>query len=112
MASFIQYRRLSGGPALSLTQGNFMAEHIALSPDKKWLYFSANTGKDEKDIDRRHIARVPVDQAAMEVLSQGTNMEWTPVLTGDSRHIAFITTIGQQPPLPAVVETAKATNTW
>lgn len=99
----------SGGSALSLSPGNFMAEHITLSPDKKWLYFSTNTGKDKKDIDRRHIARVPVDKAAMEVLSSVTNMEWTPVMTGDSKHIAFITTIGQQPPLPALIATDQAT---
>jgi len=100
---------MSGGDALSLSPGNFMAEHITLSPDKKWLYFSANTGKDKKDIDRRHIARVPVDKAAVEVLSSGANMQWTPVLTGDSKHIAFITAIGQQPPLPALVATEQAT---
>ena len=99
----------SGGNALLLSPGNFMAEHITLSPDKKWLYFSANTGKDKKDIDRRHIARVPVDKAAMEVLNSGANMEWTPVMTGDSKYIAFITAIGKQPPLPAFVATAQAT---
>jgi dipeptidyl aminopeptidase/acylaminoacyl peptidase len=99
----------SGGPALSLIPGNFMAEHITLSPDKKWLYFSANAGKDKKDIDRRHIARVPVDKAAIEILSPGKNMEWTPVMTGDSKHLAFITAIGQQPPLPAIIATDKVT---
>ena len=97
----------SGGNPLLLTPGKFMVEHITLSPDKKWLYFSANTGSDSKDIDRRHLAKVPVDKAALEVLSDGTNLEWTPIVTGDSKHIAFITTIGQQPPLPALVEIDK-----
>ncbi|MET3114452.1 dipeptidyl aminopeptidase/acylaminoacyl peptidase [Pedobacter sp. CG_S7] len=98
---------VSGGNPLLLTPGKFMVEHITLSPDKKWLYFSANTGSDKKDIDRRHIAKVPVDKAALEVFSNGTNLEWTPIVTGDSKHIAFITTIGQQPPLPALVEIDK-----
>jgi len=92
-----------GGPALQLTKGNFMAEHITLSPDKKHLYFSTNTGPDVKDIDRRHIARVPVDKAALEVISPGTDMQWTPVVTGDSKHLALITAVGQQPPLPAIL---------
>lgn len=100
----------TGGSPLLLTPGKFMAEHIVLSPDKKWIYFSANAGPDQKDIDRRHIVRVPVDKAATEVLAKGTNMEWTPVLTADSRYIAFITTIGQQSPLPAVIENAKVSN--
>lgn len=99
-----------GGKEMLLTPGKFMAEHIVVSPDKKWMYFSANTGKDPKDIDRRHLARVPVNQSAMEVLSEGSNLEWTPVLTGDSRYLAFLTTIGQQPPLPAVIQLDKVSN--
>ena len=98
---------VTGGTAILLSPGAFMVEHITLSPDKKWLYYSANTGTDKKDIDRRHIARVPVDKAAAEVLSPGTDMEWTPMLTGDAQHLIFITTIGQQPPLPAIIETVK-----
>jgi dipeptidyl aminopeptidase/acylaminoacyl peptidase len=97
----------SGGPALLLTPGSFMVEHLSLSPDQKWIYFSVNTGKDAKDIDRRHIARVGVDKPGLEVLSPGTNLEWTPVLTGDSKYVAFIAAIGQQPPLPAVIEAGK-----
>lgn len=93
----------TGGTPLALTSGKFMSEHIILSSDKKWLYFSTNAGPDAKDIDRRHIARVPVDQAKLEVLSPGSNMEWTPVVTGDNKYLTFITAIGQQPPLPAAV---------
>jgi dipeptidyl aminopeptidase/acylaminoacyl peptidase len=93
----------SGGQPLLLTPGNAMVEHLELSPDKEWLYFSFNGGPDKKDIDRRHIARVSVNQANLEVLSPGTNMEWTPKLTGNGKHLVFITAIGQQPPLPATV---------
>lgn len=97
----------TGGKALLLTPGNFMVEHIQLSPDKRHIYFSVNTGKDAKDIDRRHIAQVPVNRAATKVLTEGSNLEWTPVATGDAKHLAFITSIGQQPPLPAILEINK-----
>ncbi len=97
----------SGGQPTLLTPGKFMLEHIKLNHDKTWLYFSANTGKDVMDIDRRHIARVPVDRAELQVISNGTNLEWTPVTTGDGKYLAFITTKGQQPPLPAVLEISK-----
>lgn len=100
----------SGGTATLLTPGKFMVEHIKLSPDKTWLYFSANTGKDSKDIDRRHIARVPVDRPELRVISEGTNLEWTPVLTGDIKYLAFITSVGQQPPIPAVLDLSKMNN--
>lgn len=92
-----------GGSPTLLTPGPFMVEHVSLNADKTEVYFSANTGKDGKDIDRRHIARVPVDRAAMKVLSNGSNLEWTPVATGDGQSLAMISSIGQQPPLPAVI---------
>lgn len=97
----------NGGAAIQLTKGKYIAEHIVLSTDKKWLYYSANTGNDVKDIDRRHIARVPIDKAAPEVLSPGKNIQWTPMQTDDGKYLVFITTIGQQPALPAVIEMSK-----
>jgi dipeptidyl aminopeptidase/acylaminoacyl peptidase len=97
----------SGGKTTLLTPGNFMVEHISLTPDKKFIYFSANTGNDTKDIDRRHIGRVPADRAAMKILTEGHNLEWTPVVTGDGKHLAFISSVGQQPPLPAVMNLDK-----
>jgi len=97
----------SGGKALSLTPGQFMAEHISLSPDRKWLVFSANAGPDKLDIDRRHVARVPVDKAAMEVLTPGVGLEWSPVITGDGKSIALISTTAQRPPLPAIMPFTK-----
>lgn len=99
-----------GGKELLLTPGNYMAEHITLSSDKKWLLFSANTGPDAGDLDRRHAARVPVDKASVEVLVPGTGLEWTPVITGDGTTIAMISATAQRPPLPAVVSaTSKRT---
>lgn len=93
----------SGGEPLLLTPGAFMAEHISLSPDRKWLVFSANVGPDEQDIDRRHVARVPVDKAKMEVLTPGKGLEWTPVVTGDGNTIALISATAKRPPLPTVM---------
>ena len=93
----------SGGSALLLTPGNFMAEHIKLSNDGKWIVFAANTGPDKLDIDRRHVVRVSVDKPDMEVLTTGTDLEWFPVVTGDGSAIAMISATPQRPPLPAVL---------
>ncbi|MBD2704515.1 S9 family peptidase [Spirosoma sp. BT702] len=99
----------SGGTPLLLTPGGFMAEHITLTRDKKWLVFSGNTGPDKLDIDRRHVVRVPVDKAAMEVLTPGTGLEWTPVVTGDGATLAMISATSQRPPLPTVMAFGKGT---
>ncbi len=93
----------NGGNAVLLTPGHFMCEHIKLSADKKYLTFSANTGSDKLDIDRRHIAKVSVDKPDMQVLTQGEGLEWTPVITGDGNAIAFVSATAQRPPLPAII---------
>lgn len=92
-----------GGDPLLLTPGAFMAEHITLSPDKQWLYFAANAGPDALDIDRRHVARVPVDSAAMEVITPGSGLEWFPAPLADGASVAVISATAQRPPLPAIV---------
>lgn len=101
----------TGGTPLLLTPGPFMAEHITLSHDRKWLLFSGNTGPDKLDIDRRHVVRVPVDKAAMEVLTPGSGLEWTPVVTGDGATVACISATAQRPPLPTVMAFSKGTPT-
>lgn len=93
----------AGGNPLLLTAGPFMAEHITLTHDRKWLVCSGNTGPDKLDIDRRHVVRVPVDKAAMEVLTPGTGLEWMPVVTGDGATVAMISATAQRPPLPATM---------
>ncbi len=92
-----------GGAALLLTPGNFMAEYIKLSPDKKFLVYCANAGPDKLDIDRRHVLRVPVDKAAPEVLTPGSGLEWTPAVIGDGSGIACISATTQRPPLPTII---------
>ncbi len=95
-----------GGSPLLLTPGSFMVEYIRLSADGKWLVFCANTGPDKLDLDRRHMVRVPVDKAAMEVLTPGAGNEWTPVVTGDGSTMVYISATAQRPPLPTVMNLA------
>ena len=94
---------VSGGDALLLTPGAFMLEQIALSPDRKTLVYSANTGPDSDDIDRRHLYKVPVDRAAPVALTSGTGLEWTPAVTGDGNWVTLISAEAKRPPVPAVV---------
>ncbi len=100
-----------GGKETLLTPGNFMCEHITLSADKKYLVFSANTGKDQLDIERRHAAKVSVDKADMQVLTNGNGLEWMPVLINDNNTLAFISATATRPPLPAVMQLNNSTST-
>lgn len=93
----------SGGEPLLLTPGNYMAEYISISNDRRYLVFAGNAGSDVDDIDRRHIVKVPVDSAEPVVMTQGKGVEWTPFVTGDGKHIAYISATAQRPPLPTVM---------
>ncbi|MBS1606262.1 MAG: prolyl oligopeptidase family serine peptidase [Bacteroidetes bacterium] len=96
-----------GGHETLLTPGNFMCEHIIMSPDRRRLLFSANAGPDALDIERRHAATVSVDHPDMQVLTPGDGLEWTPTLTGDGSTWLFISATAQRPPLPAVLKDNK-----
>jgi dipeptidyl aminopeptidase/acylaminoacyl peptidase len=96
----------TGGEPLLLTPGEYMAEYITLTPDGRWLVFAANAGNDPLDIDRRHVVKVPVDQAVPVVMTPGGGLEWTPVVTGDMQTLAYIGATAQRPPLPAVMPLA------
>ncbi|MFN0177785.1 MAG: S9 family peptidase [Gemmatimonadales bacterium] len=95
----------AGGPALLLTPGRFMAEHVTMSPDRRWMVFTANAGTDPLDIDRRHVVKVPVDRAAPEVMTPGAGLEWSPVVTGDGT-LAYLGATVDRPPLPTVMPLA------
>lgn len=93
----------NGGGALLLTPGNFMVEHVKPSPDGRWLLASANTGPDKDDIDRRHVIRVAVDKADMQVVTPGTGIETFPVVTGDGKNLLCLSATATRPALPAVM---------
>ena len=96
-----------GGAAKLLTPGAFMVEHVAISPDRRFIVYSANTGADRTDIDRRHIFKVPVDGSTPPIaLTSGSGLEWSPVVTGDGQHVAFLGSDAHRPPLPAIVPLA------
>jgi dipeptidyl aminopeptidase/acylaminoacyl peptidase len=93
----------NGGEPLLLTPGNYMAEYISISNDRRYLVFTGNAGSDADDIDRRHLLKVPVDRAEPVVMTPGKGLEWTPFVTGDGKYIVHISATAQRPPLPAVI---------
>jgi dipeptidyl aminopeptidase/acylaminoacyl peptidase len=79
----------AGGEAMLLTPGEFIVEHVSMTPDRKVLLYSANTGGAEGDIDRRHLFHVAVDKAGPTALTPGTGLEWTPVPVADGK-VAYV----------------------
>jgi dipeptidyl aminopeptidase/acylaminoacyl peptidase len=98
---------VESGPSRQLTKGDFMVEHVSLSPDKSFLVFSANNGPNKEDIDRRHIGRVDVQSAAMELWTDDQDgIEAIPVVLPDQKFIAYFSASSQRPMLPTVRNTA------
>ncbi len=93
----------SGGKPLRLTRGKFMVEDVTMTPDHAWIVYNANTGKTPGDGDRRHLYKVRVDQASPRALTSGTDLSWSPVVTGAGKTIGFIRAGAKTPPLVAVM---------
>jgi dipeptidyl aminopeptidase/acylaminoacyl peptidase len=93
----------SGGKPLLLTPGSFMVEQMALTPDRRFVIYNANTGSDRSDIDRRHLYKVPVNAAAPTLLTSGAGIEWGPVVTADGQTIAYLSSGAQRPPAPSII---------
>lgn len=92
------------GTSKQLTKGQFMVEHISLSHDKNKIFFSANTGSDKMDIDRRHIGMVNLEMSEMVMLTEGEGIEAIPVALSDNQKIAFFSATSQRPLIPAILD--------
>src|SRR5258706_444877 len=60
----------------------------------------------------RSAQHVAVDRASPEVMTPGVGLEWTPVITGDGRSIAFIGATAQRPPVVGVMPINGGATNW
>jgi dipeptidyl aminopeptidase/acylaminoacyl peptidase len=101
---------VAGGEATLLTPGDFMVEHVALSPDRTTMIYSANTGTAPDDDARRHIFRVSVaGGASLVALTSGVGLEWSPV--GLASGAGFISAGAKTPLAVGVVSASGARST-
>lgn len=91
----------NGTGRVLLTPGNFAVEHVQLDRVRQELVFSANTGREKEDLDRRHIYKVSVNSANMQPVTTGTGLETYPVVTGTTADLIFLSGTAQRPLLPA-----------
>jgi dipeptidyl aminopeptidase/acylaminoacyl peptidase len=86
----------TGGDARLLTPGHFMVENVVLTPDRRSLVYSANTGATAGDEARRHLFRVGLDGHAPAELTSGASIESSPAALSDGG-VAYITAGTQTP---------------
>jgi dipeptidyl aminopeptidase/acylaminoacyl peptidase len=76
-----------GEQAVELTPGEGEVEHVAMSADRKTIYYSTNI----KDIDRRHIWSVhAAGGQSPKPVTTGENIEWEPAPAADGSALAFL----------------------
>ncbi len=91
----------AGAEARLLTPGAFMVEHMAMAPEMAAVIYSANTGPDAADDDRRHLFAVKVAGGAPFALTSGETLEWSPAVLKTA--VAFIGADARNPPAVQVV---------
>ncbi len=76
-----------GENAIELTPGTGEVEHVAMSRDRKTMFFSANF----TDIDRRHLWSVNVAGGENpKPVTQGENIEWDPTPVANGSALVFL----------------------
>jgi dipeptidyl aminopeptidase/acylaminoacyl peptidase len=88
----------TGSEARLLTPGQFMVEDVAITPDRRYLIYNANTGSTPGDEDRRHLYRVSVEGGSPVAITRGTYSAWNPVTAGNEATLAFIDAGPRRPP--------------
>jgi dipeptidyl aminopeptidase/acylaminoacyl peptidase len=88
----------TGGEPVLLTPGECEYEQMTFTPDRREIFYSSNCG----DIDRRHIWRVAVTGGAPQQVTTGDGIEWAPVVTSNSRWVAYLASTARQPAMPFV----------
>ncbi|WP_111670291.1 S9 family peptidase [Algoriphagus litoralis] len=90
------------GKTQILTPGNFMVEQVKMSSNREKLVFSANSGSEPEDLDRRHIGSVDLTTKKLTWETTGSGIEAYPVSLGDSGKLAFFSASPQRPHLVAI----------
>ncbi|MGH9815777.1 MAG: S9 family peptidase [Candidatus Acidiferrales bacterium] len=97
---------IAGGAPVALMRGECEFEHVTFTGDRDAIIFTSNctgaTASTPEDIDRRHLWRAAVDGSSLQLLTPGIGIEWSPVVTGDARTIAYMASDARQPAMPHV----------
>src|SRR5215470_989455 len=97
---------INGGRLLLLTRGDYDVEDVALSRDKRTVFYTSNEG----DVDRRHIWRVHawgtapippgIEDENPKPLVTGKTIEWNPVMLADGKTVVCLGSSATSPAMP------------
>lgn len=90
---------VAGGGARLMTPGEYEVEDVALTPNRGELVFNSN----QDDIDRRHLHSETTGGTEPRLLKGGEGIEWSPAVTSDGHHIAFLHSDAHWPARPAIM---------
>src|SRR5262245_29697176 len=74
-----------GGDVKALTPAECEWEEMTLTPDKREIVYSSNC----QDIDRRHLSKVEIATGKQTSVTSGDKIEWSPVVAGNGRDLAY-----------------------
>ena len=89
---------------LQLTKGNFTVDNPIYDPSGENIVFSANTGKDQFDLERSHIGRVNLTSAQIEILTDGEGIETSPFYYNNGNIIGFKSSTYDKPVQPKIFQ--------
>lgn len=87
------------GDPVELTPGEGITEHVGVSTDGAFLYYSTNVG----DIHRRHIWKVPTSGGRAVQLTRGDGIETYPAALASGDQVAILSAGATQPQSVALV---------
>lgn len=101
-----------GGRTSQLTEGNFEVEHVSISRNKDFLFYSANSPEPlaigaaeiKEDVDRRHLWKVSAITGDNTRITSGEGIEWSPAPLADTiGGVAFLRSDARTPARPAII---------
>ncbi|MGH9845074.1 MAG: S9 family peptidase, partial [Blastocatellia bacterium] len=85
-----------------ITPPNCEVEHVTMTPDRKWLIYSSN----RNEADRRAIwmaSADATDPTPIKALTPLNKISWGPVVTGDGKYLAYLSSDERTPAMPFVM---------
>ena len=78
-------------------------QYVSIASDKSKIVYSCNWN----DLNRQHIWEVDLRTQSTKQLSNGSSIEWAPIITSNTNQLVVLSSSGTTPPLPAIVKNQK-----
>ncbi|MBC8110818.1 MAG: S9 family peptidase [Verrucomicrobia bacterium] len=88
-----------GGKAVLLTPGDFEVDNYVMTSDGKEMIYASN----QDDPERRHLYKVSITTGIPVALTQGSGIEWSPMMSDDGTKIFFFRADARTPAHPAII---------